>query len=108
MVRSKDELGILSESFNHKAGSLARAESQRQKLLADVAHELRTPLAVIQANTEGIQDGVFPLDLEQINSIHAETLMLGRLINDLRLLSVADPFRQRRGRNHPARRNYPR
>ena len=89
-VRARDELGGLAESFNHMAGSLARAETQRQKLLADVAHELRTPLAVIQANTEGIQDGVLPLDMEQINAIHAETLLLGRLINDLRLISLAE------------------
>ncbi len=89
-VRSKDELGALAESFNQMASSLAWAEAQRQKLIADVAHELRTPLAVIQANTEGIQDGVLPLDIEQINAIHAESLLLGRLINDLRLLSVAE------------------
>ena len=89
-VRSKDELGILSESFNYMAGNLAQAESLRQKLIADVAHELRTPLAVIQANTEGIQDGVLPLDIEQINAIHAETLLLGRLVNDLRLISIAE------------------
>ena len=89
-VRSKDELGSLAETFNQMAGSLARAEVQRQKLLADVAHELRTPLAVIQANTEGIQDGVLPLDFEQINAIQAETLLLGRLVNDLRLISVAE------------------
>jgi signal transduction histidine kinase len=72
------------------AVSLASSEAQRQKLFADVAHELRTPLAVIQANTEGIQDGVLPLDIEQINAIHAESLLLGRLINDLRLISVAE------------------
>ena len=89
-VRSKDELGDLAESFNQMAGSLAKAKAQRQQLLADVAHELRTPLAVIQANTEGIQDGVLPLDLEQISAIHTETLLLGRLIDDLRLLSLAE------------------
>jgi signal transduction histidine kinase len=89
-VRSNDELGSLAETFNQMASSLASAETLRQKLLADVAHELRTPLAVIQANTEGIQDGVLPLDIEQINTIHAETLLLGRLINDLRLISLAE------------------
>lgn len=89
-VRSTDELGSLAETFNQMAGSLAQAQAQRQKLLADVAHELRTPLAVIQASTEGMQDGVLPLDLDQINAIHAETLLLGRLINDLRLISVAE------------------
>lgn len=90
LVRSKDELGDLAESFNHMASSLGSAETQRQKLLSDVAHELRTPLAVIQANTEAMQDGVLPIDLEQVNAIHAETLLLGRLINDLRLISLAE------------------
>ena len=89
-VKAHDELGELAASFNHMAASLAQAEDQRRKLIADVAHELRTPLAVIQANTEGMQDGVLPLDLEQVNTIHNETLLLGRLINDLRLLSLAE------------------
>jgi signal transduction histidine kinase len=87
---SKDELGSLAETFNEMAGSLAKAQTERQQFLADVAHELRTPLAVIQANTEGMQDGVLPVDLEQVNTIHAQTLLLGRLINDLRLLSLAE------------------
>ena len=100
-VGAKDELGHLAETFNQMAGSLAQAEALRQKLLADVAHELRTPLAVIQANTEGMQDGVLPLDLEQINTIHAETLMLARLINDLRLISLAESGELRLER-HPA------
>ena len=90
VVRSKDELGELAKTFNHMADSLQNAEAQRQKLIADVAHELRTPLAVIQANTEGMVDGVLPVDLEQVNAIHAETLLLGRLINDLRLISLAE------------------
>ena len=89
-VRSNDELGDLAQSFNHMAGSLAAAETQRQHLLADIAHELRTPLAVIQANAEAMQDGVLPLDITQVNTIHTETLLLGRLVNDLRLLSLAE------------------
>ncbi len=89
-VRSKDELGSLAQTFNRMADHLASAEGQRRKLMADVAHELRTPLAVIQANTEGMQDGVLPLDIEQINAIHTETVLLNRLIDDLRLLSLAE------------------
>jgi signal transduction histidine kinase len=89
-VYTKDELGDLAESFNHMASNLSAAETQRKKLIADVAHELRTPLAVIQANTEGMQDGVLAVDLEQVNEIHTQTLLLGRLINDLRLLSLAE------------------
>ena len=89
-VHSNDELGDLAQTFNHMAGSLAAAEAQRRHLLADIAHELRTPLAVIQANAEAMQDGVLPLDVAQVNAIHTETLLLGRLINDLRLISLAE------------------
>jgi signal transduction histidine kinase len=89
-VRSRDELGDLALTFNHMAGSLAAAETQRRQLLADIAHELRNPMAVIQANAEAMQDGVLPLDLVQVNTIHAETLLLGRLIEDLRLISLAE------------------
>jgi two-component system OmpR family sensor kinase/two-component system sensor histidine kinase BaeS len=87
---SNDELGDLSLSFNRMAGSLAGAEEQRRRLLADVAHELRTPLAAIRATSEGILDGVLPLDAAQVEDIQAETLLLGRLIDDLRLISLAE------------------
>lgn len=89
-VRSKDELGSLAETFNQMASDLESLQTQRRKLFADIAHELRTPVAVIQANTEGMQDGVLPMDTEQINTIHTETIMLSRLINDLRLISLAE------------------
>lgn len=89
-MRSNDELGDLARSFNHMAGSLANAEEQRRKMVADIAHELRTPMAVIQANTEAMQDGVLPLDLTQVDAIHAEAMLLGRLIDDLRLISLAE------------------
>ena len=89
-VRSKDEIGQLGQTFNSMAESLARAETQRRHLVADVAHELRTPLAVIQANAEGMLDGVLPFDTEQVNAIYQETLLLNRLVGDLRLLSLAE------------------
>ena len=89
-IHSRDELGELGQAFNHMAESLADAETQRQHLVADVAHELRTPLAAIQATAEGMLDGVLPLDNEQVASIHSETLLLNRLIGDLRLLSLAE------------------
>jgi signal transduction histidine kinase len=89
-IHSRDELGELGQAFNHMAESLADAETQRQRLVADVAHELRTPLAAIQATAEGMLDGVLPLDEEQVVSIHTETLLLNRLIGDLRLLSLAE------------------
>jgi signal transduction histidine kinase len=89
-VKSNDELGDLAHSFNNMAESLADAESQRKQLAADVAHELRTPLAAIQATLEGMQDGVLPANQEQITSLHSETLLLNRMVDDLRLLSQAE------------------
>lgn len=90
LTRSNDELGDLAYTFNHMADSLVAAETQRRQLLADIAHELRTPMAVIQANAEAMQDGVLPVGIEQVNIIHAETLLLGRLIEDLRLISISE------------------
>jgi signal transduction histidine kinase len=89
-IRSKDELGELGLTFNKMAESLSNAEIQRQALMADVAHELRTPLTAIQGTLEGIQDGVLPLEEEQISVLLAETTLLNRLIGDLRLLSMAE------------------
>jgi signal transduction histidine kinase len=89
-IRSQDELGELSQTFNQMAESLERADTQRQHLMADVAHELRTPITVIQANLEGMLDGVLPLDVEQVATLHNETLLLNRLVGDLRLLSLAE------------------
>jgi two-component system OmpR family sensor kinase len=89
-IRSHDELGELSQTFNQMAESLDRAETQRQHLIADIAHELRTPITVIQANLEAMLDEVLPLDVEQVAVLHDETLLLGRLVADLRLLSQAE------------------
>ncbi|HEY63980.1 MAG TPA: HAMP domain-containing protein [Caldilineae bacterium] len=89
-VNSEDELGELAQTFNAMAESLAQAEAQRRHLMADIAHELRTPLSVIQGNLEAMLDGVLPLDAERIASLHEETLLLNRLVADLRLLSLAE------------------
>lgn len=90
VIRSRDEFGELGLTFNKMAESLSKVETQRQHLMADVAHELRTPLAAIQGTLEAMQDGVLPLDEEQISALHAETTLLNRLIGDLRLLSLAE------------------
>jgi len=87
---SRDELGELSQAFNQMAGNLERAETNRQHLMADIAHELRTPLAVIQANLEGMLDEVLPLNIEQVANLHDQTLLLNRMVADLRLLSLAE------------------
>jgi signal transduction histidine kinase len=89
-IRSHDELGQLSQTFNQMAESLDRNETQRQHLMADIAHELRTPITVIQANLEAMLDDVLPLDVEHVAALHDETLLLSRLVGDLRLLSQAE------------------
>ena len=89
-VRTKDELGQLALTFNHMAESLKRSENQRRQMIADVAHELRTPLSVMQANLEAVQDGILPLDAGEIASLHEETVLLSRMVADLHLLSVAE------------------
>jgi two-component system OmpR family sensor kinase/two-component system sensor histidine kinase BaeS len=89
-VRSGDELNDLALAFNHMAENLNRMEAQRQQMCADIAHELRTPLSVMQANLEAMEDGVLPLEVDEISSLHEETVLLGRLVADLHLLSVAE------------------
>jgi signal transduction histidine kinase len=87
---SQDELGQLGDAFNRMADNLQKAENQRRHLIADVAHELRTPLSILQANLEGMIDGVIRMDRKHLAILHEETLLLNRLISDLRLLSVAE------------------
>ena len=80
----------LAESFNSMIDDLARLEEQRRNLTADVAHELRTPLHILQGNLEGILDGVYQPTSEQINAMLDETRVLTRLVEDLQTLSLAD------------------
>ncbi|MCE1253076.1 MAG: ATP-binding protein [Anaerolineae bacterium] len=89
-IDSKDELGEVGRTFNHMADSLSRSEKQRHAMVADIAHELRTPLTVMRANLEGLMDDVLPLDQEHVQAVYAETLLLNRLVDDLRLLSLAE------------------
>jgi signal transduction histidine kinase len=89
-VNTRDELGDLALAFNHMADDLESAQIQRRRMIADIAHELRTPLTVVQANLEGMLDGVVPCDDKHLAILHEESLLLNRLIADLRLLSVAE------------------
>ena len=85
-----DEIGDLAIAFNQMAKRLVDAETLRRQMTADIAHELRTPLTVIQGNVEALQDGIFPLTLEALDPILDKTQLLGRLVGDLRQLSLAD------------------
>ena len=86
----KDEVGQLSVAFNTMTAQLNAKEQSRRRLLADVAHELRTPLSIVQGNLEAWLDGVIKPTSEQIASTHDETILLSRLITDLRDLSLAE------------------
>jgi len=80
----------LARSFNRMTQELDRTERQRRNLTADVAHELRTPLHIIQGNLEGLLDGVYQPDEAHIEATLDETRMLSRLVEDLQTLSLAE------------------
>ena len=86
----RNEFTRLAHSFNHMTAELERADQQRRNLTADVAHELRTPLHIIQGNLEGVLDGVYEPTAEHIAATLDETRLLARLVEDLHTLSLAD------------------
>jgi len=85
-----DDLSALSDHFNHMADELERSDKQRRNLLADIAHELRTPITILRGRLEGILDGVYPPDEAHIAPALEETYLLERLVEDLRLLALAE------------------
>jgi signal transduction histidine kinase len=91
-VQSKDkgELGELARSFNSMADDLEHAERLRRNMVADVAHELRTPLSNLKGYLEAIRDGVVKPDVDTIRSLDEEATSLSRLVEDLQELSLAD------------------
>lgn len=80
----------MAVSFNRMTEALEHLENQRRNLTADIAHELRTPLHIIQGNLEGILDGVYEPTPDQINVLLDETRLLTRLVEDLQTLSLAE------------------
>jgi len=89
-LKTHDELGRLGDSFNHMLESLKLSEKVRHTMTADIAHELRTPVTIIQGTLEAILDGIYDASEEFIAPIYEETLHLGRLIDDLRDLALAE------------------
>ncbi|MBK7448366.1 MAG: HAMP domain-containing protein [Anaerolineales bacterium] len=84
------DLRTLSESFNVMASSLERNDRERRDFLADIAHELRTPLSVIRGRLEGIIDGIYAENGPQVSTALEQTYLLERLVDDLRLLTLAE------------------
>ncbi|MEN8242868.1 MAG: ATP-binding protein [Chloroflexota bacterium] len=89
-VSGKDEISQLGDTFNHMAGSLQKAQENRRAITADIAHELRTPLAVQRANLEALEDGVYPLTQENLQPIVQQNQLLTQLVEDLRTLAMSD------------------
>jgi two-component system, OmpR family, sensor histidine kinase BaeS len=89
-VQGADELAVLGQTFNKMADSIENAEQNRQAMTADIAHELRTPLAVQRAQLEALQDGIYPPTNENLSALLEQNIQLTRLVSDLRTLAMAD------------------
>lgn len=89
-VKGNDEVAELGHAFNAMADALEDSELQRRRIVADVAHELRTPLANIQGHIEAMQDGLLEPDTETLDTVHSQALYLNRLVGDLGLLAQTE------------------
>ncbi len=90
LPKSRDELRGLTEAFNSLGESLETQEAWRRNTVADIAHDLRTPLAVMRSEIEGMQDGIVKLDEAGLDRLHGEVMLLTRLVSDLRTLSLVE------------------
>ena len=89
-VRTHDELGELAQTFNQMSEEIHHANQLRKQMTADIAHDLRTPLSVITGYLEGLRDGTLKPTQTRFDVMYDETQLLKRLIDDLRILSLAD------------------
>ena len=86
----KDEIGRLVKDFNYLSRVLEKNETSRLNWSSDIAHELRTPVAVLKGEIEAVIDGIRPLTLDSVESLKEEVLLLEKMIADLRLLTLSD------------------
>ncbi|MCC7448498.1 MAG: HAMP domain-containing histidine kinase [Anaerolineae bacterium] len=89
-VHGTNEIAAVASAFNEMADELQQAETLRRNLMADIAHDLRTPLTVMQGNLRAMLDEVYPLDHNEIATLYDETRLLSRLVDDIRELALAD------------------
>jgi signal transduction histidine kinase len=89
-VHTQDELGVLGQTFNQMSAEIHRVNQLRKQMTADIAHDLRTPLMVITGYLEAIRDGTLQATLARLEAMNKEALLLLRLVEDLRILSLAD------------------
>ncbi len=89
-VTSRDELGMLAEDFNTMARTLKQYEHMRKQWISDISHELRTPLSVLRAKIEAVQDGIRAMTPGMVDSLHEDVTRLGKLVENLHSLSLAD------------------
>jgi len=89
-VHGPGELGELARAFDSMADTVARSERDRRNLTADVAHELRTPLAALQAGLEELRDGLVEPTPQGLAGLHDQSLRLGRVVSDLAELSAVE------------------
>ena len=88
--RGPFEVRALLREFNSMAEKLELNDKQRRNMLADISHELRSPITIMQGNLEGMIDGVYSADTERLKSLYDETQILSRLVDDLRTLALAE------------------
>jgi len=92
-IETSDEFGHVAASFNEMAESLESGEKAKRRMIADIAHELRTPITVVRSALEGLRDGLIDPTQETFTSLHNRILLLGRLVGDLHQLALADAGR---------------
>ncbi|MBO0612612.1 ATP-binding protein [Thiothrix fructosivorans] len=89
-VSTQDELGRLAQAFNTLSEALQHNETLRQQWIADISHELRTPIAILRSEIEALLDGIRQPTLERIQSLHVDVLAMGKLVEDLHQLALSD------------------